>query len=116
MHTEICNDDATPERASLRLGRSLDSKAVASIERTLHLTLNKWDTQVGDNSVLSSQPLIISRQSWTTLQRIAEQLAAELQSRELQIFENHQPQEYIGLPRTIREVLAKWRPTCLFNR
>lgn len=53
------------------------------IEWHLHLECNKWDTLVGDVSVLSEHALILSRGEWDLLCCYAEQLAAETAALEL---------------------------------
>ena len=85
------------------------------IERKLHLAFNKWDTQVGDTAVLSSQPVIISRRTWIKLQGIAEALAAEVLLQESEVFGNDSLQKFIGIPRSLRAVLAKLRRRPLSN-
>lgn len=90
----------------LRLGRPLSAVQLAEIERQLHLKLNKWDTQVGDTEVLSSQPIILSRGGWTELQRIAEQLAEETRLQEIKVATDRALQKHIGVPRSVRALLG----------
>lgn len=115
----MLNQDVTErliqEQRRLRLGPPLDEPSIASIERKLHLAFNKWDTQVGDTAVLSSQPVLISQRDWIELQRIAEALATEVQRHELHVMQNENVQKYIGVPRLLRAVLANLRERPVSN-
>jgi glutathionylspermidine synthase len=59
------------------MGQELDRGDLREIERQLHLHYYKWDTQAGDNEVLSPQPLVIRGEAWDLLCSWAEELGAE---------------------------------------
>jgi hypothetical protein len=89
----------------------LDRNELAKIERVLHLRHNKWDTQVGDVSVLSEQPLVLPCHEWNTLCRSAEQLAIETMSLESILLDTSPECSSIhvlriGVPRAIWDALA----------
>ena len=49
-----------------------------SIERAVQLYHFKWDTQVGDTSVLCPQPLLMAQGTWNWLSTKAERATAEI--------------------------------------
>jgi glutathionylspermidine synthase len=92
----------------LSVGRPLDPVDLRQIEHRLHLEFEKWDTQVGDISVLSEQPLVLSEREWRRLCHLAEQLAAETIRLELEVLAEPDLQILIGLPQALRKTLAIW--------
>lgn len=61
----------------LRLGRPLNVESFSSIRRSMILDHFKWDPQVGDESVLLEQPLILSSKTWVDLTAAAERMARD---------------------------------------
>jgi len=75
-----------------------------TIARKLQIDHCKWDTQVGDSSVLSSQPLLIATTEWKWLCRKAEQAAEELFALENEIAQSPSSQSIIGIPKQLRDL------------
>jgi len=90
----------------IRLGSALPADVMARIERTLQVRHFKWDTQVGDQRVLSPQPLLISETEWNRLCSQAEQAAQEISSFEQGVAGNESLQVKICLPRLFRKLLT----------
>jgi hypothetical protein len=91
----------------IMLASPIDRSALRSIERQLHLRFHKWDTQVGDISVLSEQPLVLPRSEWDRICASAEALAAETEHLESLTLEEPRYLSAIGVPRIIREILGR---------
>ncbi len=89
----------TPAR--LDLGSPLSPADLSKIERHLHLGLAKWDTQVGDISILSEQPVILTALQWETLSGYAEKLASETALLELLALEKPELLNRIGVPQKL---------------
>jgi glutathionylspermidine synthase len=68
----------------------------------------KWDPQIGDESVLLDQPLILSSQAWTELATTAERMAAEIANIEIELLERPEMQRVLGLPIPLQLVLQGW--------
>ena len=94
---------------SVRLGLRLAPSALADIERHLHLNCNKWDTQIGDSSVLSAQALILAGREWDWLCNSAEQLAAEITYAESIALETERYSALAGVPASVRRLLQTER-------
>ena len=77
-----------------------------AIERTMQLRHFKWDTQVGDTSVLSSQPLLMARGTWDWLSTKAEHAARELYALEQNVAADRALQRLVGVPRALRKLLG----------
>jgi glutathionylspermidine synthase len=92
---------------TVKLAPPIDPSALRSIERQLHLRFHKWDTQVGDVSVLCEQPLLLPSDEWSYLRASAETLAAETEELESVILENPRYLSAIGIPRSIRDILIR---------
>ncbi len=101
--TDHINRTATTR--PIKLASPIDPSALRSIERQLHLHFNKWDTQVGDVSVLCEHPVVLPSVEWNFLRASAETLAAETERLESLAMETPHHLSAIGIPRTIREVL-----------
>jgi glutathionylspermidine synthase len=80
-----------------------------SIERTLQLSHFKWDTQVGDSSVLSPQALLIAEKEWAWLCMKAERAAQEMYAFEREIASSPALQRIIGVPRKLCDLLSTGR-------
>jgi glutathionylspermidine synthase len=65
----------------------------------------KWDPQIGDESVLLEQPLILSSRTWAGLATAAERMAAEIASIESELLERPELQAVLGLPIQLRRAL-----------
>jgi hypothetical protein len=89
------------------LAPPIDAGALRSIERQLHLRFHKWDTQVGDVSVLCEHPLVLPGAEWDRLCASAEALAAETGHLESLTVEKPRDLSAIGIPRSIREILER---------
>ena len=90
----------------MALGPPISCADLCKIEKYLHLRCNKWDTQVGDVSVLSQQPLILNGREWELLCGIAERLAAEITSLESFVLRTRHDQPALGVPRAVWEALT----------
>ena len=75
----------------------------------MSLDFFKWDFQVGDVSTLFRQPLVIEAQAWRTLERTAENLAAELMLAEQELLERPDLQMVLGIPEKVRRVFDRAR-------
>ena len=95
-----------PHQPCVRLGDPLPADAMSRIERTLQVRHFKWDTQVGDQRVLSPQPLLISETEWNWICTQAEQAAQEISHIEQEVAGNKDLQTRIGLPHAFRNLLA----------
>jgi glutathionylspermidine synthase len=65
----------------------------------------KWDPQIGDESVLLEQPLILSSKTWVELAAAAERMAAEIASIEIELLERPELQTGLGLPVLLQRAL-----------
>jgi len=92
--------------ALLRAGPALDPHTFAAIRRRAVLEGCKWDPQVGDVSTLADFPLLLRRNTWNQLASLAEQLTAETLAAELEILNQPNLINELGLPRAIRRALA----------
>jgi hypothetical protein len=89
------------------LAPPIDPSALRNIERQLHLHFHKWDTQVGDVSVLCEHPLVLSVSEWRRLCAAAEALAVETERLESFALEKPCNLSAIGIPLTIRKILER---------
>ena len=91
--------------AGVWLGPPLDAAELRRIERHLHLHCHKWDTQIGDTSVLSEQAVIVTGTEWDWLCRTAEALAAETLALESCVVDSPRLQSLLGIPEELRSLL-----------
>ena len=91
----------------VKLAPPIDPSSLRSIERQLHMRLQKWDTQVGDVSVLCEHPLVLPGGEWNRLCAAAEALAAETERLESLALETPHCLSAIGVPRSLREILRR---------
>ena len=91
----------------IRLGPPINPNALSSIERQLHLQFDKWDTQVGDISVLCEHPVILPSGEWDSICACAENLAAETERLESLALETPHQLSTMGIPPTMREALRR---------
>ncbi len=101
-HTNRAATAAPP----IALAPPIDPSALRSIERQLHLRFHKWDTQVGDVSVLCEHPLVLPGREWDRICASAEALAAETENLESLTLEKPRDLSAIGIPRIIRDILG----------
>jgi len=94
----------------LRAGPAVDPKAFSVLRRRAMLEGCKWDPQVGDISTLCSFPLMMRRNVWERLAFQAECLSAEAAVAEEEISRRPDLLGELGLPRTLRRVLADGQP------
>jgi len=85
----------------------VEPNSLRAIERQLHLRFNKWDTQVGDVSVLCEHPLVIRGSEWDSLCAAAEALAAETEQLEARVLNRPRDLADIGVPRKLAEVVRR---------
>ena len=71
----------------------------------------KWDTQVGDTSVLCPQPLLMAQGTWNWLSAKAEKATAEVYSLEQAIAGDPALQKLIGVPVALRALLMSGAST-----
>jgi glutathionylspermidine synthase len=87
----------------------LDSPKFEKIRRAMVLDHCKWDPQVGDVGTLAPFPLILRESTWRRLARSAEALAAEMSAAEAELIDRPELHRILGLPRSVRRVLASAR-------
>jgi hypothetical protein len=101
-----CTDQDTISRQPrVKLGAPLSSFELAEVKRNLHLNCHKWDTQVGDESIIFDQALILPAPEWNWLCRVAERLAAETMLLETAVLETCPDERLIGVPRALWQIL-----------
>ena len=100
----------------VKFASPIDDRAVRDIERELHLRFHKWDTQVGDVSVLCEQPLVMCSGEWNRLRAFAEALASETTRLESIALETPRYLSEIGVPRSIREIVTRTAKPPSWNR
>ena len=94
-----------------QLGPALPGEAFSIIRRRMMLNYFKWDPQIGDESVLLEQPLILSSKTWIELATSAERMAAEIASLEIELLERPEWQKVLGLPVPLKRALRGWAKT-----
>ena len=95
----------TSMTAPIRLGEPIPADALQSIQRVMQLRHFKWDTQVGDTSILFSQPLLMAQSTWDWLAAKAEKAAQEIYALEQLIAGDPVLCRRIGVPRALRKLL-----------
>jgi len=96
---------ATAEIA-LALPPPVDPQAFASIRRRMMLNHFKWDAQIGDESVLLDQPLLVSPETWCDLAVAAERMAAEIGNIETELLQRPELWTVLGLPKPLQRALC----------
>jgi hypothetical protein len=96
--------------SGLRAERTLDAENFLAIRRRSALEGCKWDAQVGDTTTLAPFPLVMQRRVWNQLADWAEALTAEAQAAEMEISREPGLLHRLGLPRTLRHILADNTP------
>lgn len=92
-----------------RAGPMLDADAFETVRRAMVLDHCKWDPQVGDVGTLAPFPLLLRESTWRRLARWAEALAAEASAAEAELIDRPELLRILGLPRSVRRVLASAR-------
>lgn len=97
-------------RHDLRAEEAIDASAFSTLRRCAVLEGCKWDPQVGDADTLSSFPLVMKSSVWNTIATQAELLTAEVIAAESEILREPKLMGALGLPPSLRQVLAKNAP------
>ncbi len=83
----------------------LDDAAFAHLRRRAIFDCCKWDPQVGDACVIARAPLVITKQAWNEVVRLAEALAAETLEAEAELIGRPELHKLLGVPRAVRRAL-----------
>ncbi len=94
----------------LRSEAALSATAFSIVRRRSILEGCKWDPQVGDVDTLAPFPLVMKSRVWQEIAAQAEKLTAEAIAAETEILERPELSRSLGLPRTLRPVLAEKTP------
>ncbi len=94
----------------LRAEKAISPKVFSNLRRRTVLEGYKWDPQVGDIDTLSPFPLVLKSSVWKRIAAQAELLTAEAFAAEEEIAWRPELLGQLGLPRTLREVLAERTP------
>ncbi len=89
---------------------AVDAKPFSALRRRAVLEGCKWDPQVGDEDTLSPFPLVLKSSTWRKIASQAEQLTAEAIAAEEEISRRPELLNPLGLPRSLRQVLAEKTP------
>lgn len=90
---------------SFRLGRAVRPDVFSLIRRRMILDFCKWDPQIGDESVLLNQPMILDSETWARLTTAAEEMAAEVAEVELELLKFPRFMPFLGTPDSVVRVL-----------
>jgi glutathionylspermidine synthase len=93
-------------RSPWRPAAPVEPEAFAAIRRRAIFECCKWDPQVEDVSTLAPFPLMLRRESWDEIARLAEALAAEAAAAEEELLGRPDLHRRLGLPRAVRRALA----------
>ena len=85
----------------------LDDAAFASVRRRAIFDCDKWDPQVGDVCAIARHPLVVTRQAWNEVGRLAEALAAETLAAEGELLQRPDLHRALGLPSAVRRALRR---------
>ncbi len=83
----------------------LQDEAFRQVRRRAIFDCCKWDPQVGDHSVIARHPLVITREAWTDVTRLARALASETLAAEAELVRRPDLHHDLGLPRSTRAAL-----------
>ena len=78
-----------------------------AVRRRVIFDCNKWDPQFADGCVIARAPLVIRRDSWMEVSRLASALAREALAAEAEILNRPQLHRQLGLSRTVRRALRR---------
>lgn len=76
-----------------------------AIRRRAIFDCKKWDPQYGDASVIARAPLVIRRDAWSEVERLAAALAREALAAEAELIGRPALHRRLGLPRALRRAL-----------
>lgn len=85
--------------APLKSGVALSSEAFRELRLQMIFEYCKWDPQVGDQSILSGYPLIVTEEGWNQVSSLASRLACEVLEAE---------KELSSRPKLCRELGIRW--------
>lgn len=88
-------------------GNRYRAEELKRIERNLNLHHAKWDTHVGDGSVVSPEPVFIRKNEWQWLCVQAESATRELFALKREIARDENIQRLIRVPRKPRRLLQE---------
>ena len=83
----------------------LDAGQFARMKRRAIFDCYKWDPQVGDVCVIARHPLVITREAWAEVTRLAEALAVETLAAEAELVTRPDLHGALGLPFSVRHAL-----------
>lgn len=83
----------------------LGDGAFGELRRRAMFECCKWDPQVGDDCAIARAPLVIAREAWDEVARIAEALARETLAAERELAARPELHRRLGLPRAVRRAL-----------
>jgi glutathionylspermidine synthase len=86
------------EQTRLYLGAALSPELFSQIRRRMVLEYCKWDPQVGDESVLLSQPVVIDSETWALLATAAERMSSEISEVEAELLKRPEVMAELGMP------------------
>jgi glutathionylspermidine synthase len=87
--------------------RSLDAAARRRLRREAIFDCCKWDVQMEDVCALSPVPIVLRRQAWREVSRLAERLAAETLAAEAELRRWPRLHRRLGLPTRALKELAR---------
>jgi hypothetical protein len=84
---------------------ALEDAAFHRLRRRAIFDCCKWDPQVGDHNVIARHPLVIARDAWAEVARLARALAGEALAAERELAGRPRLHRRLGLPRSTRTAL-----------
>ncbi len=85
----------------------LGDAAFLAMRRRAIFDCCKWDPQVGDHNVIARHPLVIHRDAWDEVMRLARALATEALTAERELARRSRLHRRLGLPRSTRSALER---------
>jgi glutathionylspermidine synthase len=79
----------------------------ATLRRRAIFDCQKWDPQVGDVCVIARAPLVVRRDAWAEVERLASALAREALAAEAELVLRPELHARLGLPRAVRRALRR---------
>ena len=101
----LVNSTISVGENSLYLGQALRPDLFSPVRRRMILEYCKWDPQIGDESVLLNQPMILGAETWAKLCTAAEGMAAEIAEVEAELLKRPHLIPSLGMPGSLRRVL-----------
>lgn len=78
-----------------------------AVRRRAIFDCNKWDPQFGDACVIAPAPLVIRRDSWSEVSRLAAALAREALAAEVELLDRPDLHARLGLPRAVQRAFRR---------